>query len=328
MFCRSGSKVFPAMNETDVVVTGIGLVGSLGATAAEFKRAWESGAKAVRAPLPELAGTALEAAQVAVLPRFDAGARLGSRRMLKYMSDASILGCVAAHEALQDADALCRFAPEQIDLYAATGLAAANVRDVSGMIEKSIDQDGIFSCRLLGERGLPATNPLLSFRILANMPPCLVSIIEGIKGANYIFTPWEGQAAAAIFEGWNAIRSGEADCALAGAADTAAYPSTFVYLRQSGILAADDFPASGGGYVVMESMESARKSGARIYAVLNDVRIEHTEESVHDPLSERIGRTLAAAPAILLGLACLCEWDGFSICGVDGQRLCVEMSGT
>jgi len=229
--------------------------------------------------------------------------------MLKYMSDAAVLGCVAAHEALQDAGVPGRFAPERIGLYAATGLAAANVQDVSTMIDASIDPQGKFSCRLLGERGLSATNPLLSFKILANMPPCLISIIEGIKGPNFIFTPWEGQTAAAILEGWLAVRAGEVDCALVGAADAAAYPSTFVYLRQAGILQTHEFPGSGAGYVVMETRESARQAERRVYAGLTHVRLQPSAgHPVVDPLAARIGRTFAAAPAILLGLACMCAW--------------------
>ena len=90
------------------------------------------------------------------------------------MSDAAVLGCLAAREALTAARAREHFAPEAIGLYAATGLAAASVNDVRPMIEQSIDEAGKFSCKRMGERGLVATNPLLSFRILANMPPCLV----------------------------------------------------------------------------------------------------------------------------------------------------------
>ena len=38
----------------------------------------------------------------------------------------------------------------------------------------------------------------------------------------------------AILAAWHAVRTGEVDCALVGAADYAATPSTLVYLRQSG----------------------------------------------------------------------------------------------
>lgn len=316
------------MDGNEVVVTGIGIMGPLGATAGDFMKAWESGAIAVKRPLSELAGTPLEFADVAILPEVNAAERLGGRRMLKYMSDAAVLGCIAAREALQDADALTRFSPERIGLYAATGLAAANVRDVSTMIEESIDDHGKFSCQLLGKRGLSATNPLISFKILANMPPCLISIIEGIKGPNFIFTPWEGQTGAAILEAWHAVRNGEVDCALVGAADTAACPSTFVYLRQSGILREQEFPASGAAYLVLESRENACRDGRHAYCVVHSVELVFSEKNAHDPLSERIGRTFASAPAILLSLACMCRWSELSICGIDSQELHIEFGKT
>lgn len=316
------------MDENEVVVTGIGIIGPLGTTASEFMKAWESGSKAVRRPLNELAETPLESADVAVLPEFNAAERLGGRRMLKYMSDASVLGCIAAREAIQNADALKRFSPERIGLYAATGLAAANVHDVSTMIEASIDDHGRFSCQLLGRRGLAATNPLISFKILANMPPCLVSIVEGIKGPNLIFTPWEGQTGAAIQEAWQAVKSGEVDCALVGAADTAACPSTFVYLRQSGILEDHEFPASGAAYLVLESRKSACRDGRQTYSAMRGVELAYSGTVAFDPLSERIGRTFASAPAILLSLACMCRWSELSICGVDNQKLHIELGKT
>ena len=314
------------MQDADVVVTGIGLIGPLGCSAGEFKLAWESGASAIKKPLAQLAGTSMENSELAVMPEFDPAERLGGRRMLKYMSEAAVLGCIAASEALQDSEALTRYAPESIGLYAATGLAAANVGDVSSMIEQAIDEKGQFSCRLFGERGLPATNPLISFKILANMPPCLISIIEGIKGPNFIFTPWEGQTSAAILEGWEAVKTGEVDCALVGAADTAAFPSTFVYLRQAGYLKdTDEYPASAAAYLVLERAETALRDGRTIYSRLKHMDLKHSENGIYDPLSERVGRTFAAAPALLLGLACLCKEASVSICGVDKQRLDIDL---
>lgn len=80
------------MDQNKVVVTGIGMVTPLGATAGETGRAWQEGRWAVRRPLPELADTPLENLGVAILPEVNAADRLGGRRMLKYMSDAAVLG--------------------------------------------------------------------------------------------------------------------------------------------------------------------------------------------------------------------------------------------
>ncbi len=313
------------MGRNDVVVTGVGIIGPLGTTAKAFVKAWESGASAPRHPLRELAGTPLESAVVAMLPEFNAAERLGGRRMLKYMSEAAVLGCIAAHEALENSAARQRFAPERIGLYAASGLATADVRDVSPMIEASIDDQGEFSCALLGERGLAATNPLISFKILANMPPCLISIIQGIKGPSLIFSPWEGQTGAAILEAWDAVKNGEVDCALVGAADAAACPSTFVYLRQAGILREHEYPASGAAYLVLESKASALRGGRIAYCTLHGVEMAYGATAGHDPLSARIGRTFASAPAILLSLAALCGWRECSSGGFDGQQLHIEL---
>lgn len=312
------------MKTHEVVVTGVGLIGPLGTTAREFAQAWQNGSAAVRHPLRELASTPLEAEAAAHVPPFDAAARLGSRRMLKYMSPAALLGCVAAREALTEAAARERFDPWQIGLYAGTGLAAATVDDVKTLIQESIDEHGKFSCRLLGARGLAATNPLLSFRILANMPPCLISVIEGIRGPNLIFTPWEGQTAAALLEGWWAVATGEVACALVGAADTAAFPSTFVYLRQAKLLEKNEYPACGAGYVVLETEATANRDGRPIHARIRAMDVTSSGTGVADPLSPRIGRTFAAAPAVLLGLAALCGWPSMSISGVDRQALHVE----
>jgi len=313
------------MDERDVVITGVGMVTPLGATAEECARAWREGRSALRAPLVELAGTPAEDTPIAQLPDFDPAQRLGSRRMLKYMSDAAVLGCVAAREALHDAGVSGRFEPERIGLYAGSGLAAASVSEVQTMVEESIDEAGAVSCRLLGERGLPGTNPLLSFKILANMPPCLVSIIETIKGPNFVFTPWEGQTGAALLEACRAVASGQVDCALAGAADSAGHASTFVYLRQAGLLGDDELAASAAGYLVLESAESASRDGRRVYAHVANVQLTAADKGISDPLADRLGRTFAAAPGVLVGLAAMVGEPDAVICGVDQQRLTVEL---
>jgi 3-oxoacyl-(acyl-carrier-protein) synthase len=241
------------------------------------------------------------------------------------MSEAAVLGCVAAHEAAEAAGLRTRFPPERVGLYAGTGLAAAGVDDVRPMLQASIARDGEFSCRMLGERGLAASNPLLSFKILANMPPCLVSIIEGVKGPNYIFTPWEGQTAAALLEAWSAVVSGEADGALCGAADNAAHPATLTYLVQSGRLAAGEFPAAAAAYLVLERAATARRDGRRILARIAGMSLEPAGAKPADPLAARMGRSFAAAPAVLMALGCQAADGSMAITGAEGETFRAEL---
>jgi 3-oxoacyl-(acyl-carrier-protein) synthase len=308
------------MGSPEVVVTGVGMVTSLGATASASAEAWQSGGRARRRCLAKLAGTRLEGAEAAVPPELDAGARLGSRRMLKYMSPAAVLGCVAAHEAAASARLRGRHRPERVGLFAGAGLASMNVEDVVPVIRQSLDGTGRLSYRLLGERGLAVANPLLSFKVLANMPPCVVSILEQVKGPNYIFTPWEGQTGAALLEGWAAVAEGEVDCALVGGADAPDEAATVACLRQGGLLADGEYPASGAAYMVLERADSARRDAQRIHARLDGVELSPSSGPVCDPLAERMGRTFAAAPAILTALACLGSGGRIMIRGADRQE--------
>jgi 3-oxoacyl-[acyl-carrier-protein] synthase II len=313
---------------TDVVVTGIGMITPLGATAAATQESWRSGRSARLAPPAGLAGTPLRDARAAVMPPFDPGERLGGRRMLKFMSEAAVLGCIAAREAAADAALRERFASERVGLYAGAGLAGARLEEVTPTLRESTDAEGRFSCRLFGERGLAATNPLLSFKVLANMPACLVSIIEGIRGPNLVFTPWEGQTGYAFVEAWRAVAEGEVDCALAGGADAAAHPFTYAYLRQAGLLGESEMPASAAGYVVMERGGSARRDGRRAYARVLRVEVAASCAGPRDPLAPRMGRSFAAAPAVALGLACTVPDIELTACGPDGQEFRAEVEIT
>jgi 3-oxoacyl-[acyl-carrier-protein] synthase II len=304
----------------EAVITGMGMVTPLGTSARETLDAWRAGRRARFAPIAELAGTGFEGAEAATVPYFDPGQRLGSRRMLKYMSAAAVLGCVAAHEACSEAGLSRRFRPERVGLYAAVGLAAARIEDVGPMLRQSLDDEGRFSCRLLGEKGLAAANPLLSFKILANMPPCVVAILERIKGPNLIFTPWEGQAGQALLEAWRAVTEGEVDCALVGAAETAAHPSTFVHLKKAGLLREGEHPGDGAAYLVIERAESALAHRQRVYASIVDMEVGISEDGPHDPLAERMGRCFAAAPAISLGIACQTPGMTVAVSAADGQE--------
>ena len=312
------------MPSAEVVITGVGAVTPLGATARDTQAAWLAGRAAERRPLPELAGTPLAECGVAMPPAFDAAARLGNRKLLKFMSEAALLGCVAAHEAAGEARLRQRFTPERVGLFAASGLTAASLTEARPMIEASLE-GGRISYRRLGAEGLAAANPLVSFKILPNMPPCLVSILEQVKGPNYLFSPWEGQTAAALVEAWRAVADGEVDAALAGAADSAAHPATFVFLRQQGLLAQDEYPASAAAYVVLERAETARAACQPILARVRRLAVGADGFGTHDPLAARMGRTFAAAPAVLLVLAGLHACAGTTLTGADGCTFTLDV---
>ncbi len=312
------------MARAEVVISGVGLVTPLGADADSTARAWRDGAPLPRRRWEELAGTAYAHAEHAFVPE-SSDARAVGGRMTKFMSHAALLGCMAARAAAQDAAVQRRFAPERVGLFAGSGLAAADVAEVLPMLRASIGPDGHFSCRLFGERGLAATNPVLSFKILSNMPPCFVSINETIKGANCIFTPWEGQTAYALLEAWDAVAEGEVDCAFAGAADDPTNPATFIYLVQQGLLGAGEIPAPAAAYLILERRSSAERDGRTPRARIVRMETAAAASAAGDGLAPRMGRAFAAAPAVLLALGALGLFAQGRSCGADGREFRFEL---
>ena len=78
---------------------------------------------------------------------------------------------------------------------------------------------------------------MLSFKILANMPICFVSIFENLRGPNAVYTPWEGQGAQAIAAGVRAVAEGEVPCAVVGGCDAAADASGLGVAALTGVVA-------------------------------------------------------------------------------------------
>lgn len=285
---------------SDVFITGVGMVTSIGTNTFETLAAWRNEAAVNVRNIPEFKGTVFSEAMAAVLPEFDMVGRLSKPRMAKFMSYSSLLGCVAVREAISESGN-GNFAPERTGLFASTGMAAAYVDESMEMFSSSLDANGNFSIRMFGEKGLKAINPLLSFKVLANMPACMVSILEDIKGPSYIFTPWEDQTGAAVIEAVASLRKGLVDRAVVVASDVPSHPASLSYLLREKYIGTDEPAAAGAGCLILERGETALGSG-RFCSRLSDAALS-SGSAIYDPLAKRIGRTVAAAPLIMLGLA-------------------------
>ena len=309
---------------SDAVITGVGIVSPLGVGAQETAAAWQSGRQADRRTLPELSGTAIQGLEVAVLPEFDMEAAVGGRRNLRYMSPAAALAYMAAQEAMTDAGARGRIPAEDLGLYAATGPASADYDEIAPIVQQSIDDEGQFSCALFGRRGLSITNPLLSFRMLGNMPACLIAILEDIRGPNLVFTPWEDQTCAAMVEAWRDVAAGQATGILTGASAWAESAIALTTLRKSRRVKGTSFMASAAAYLFIERADTL-PPGRRAYARIRRMTLAPSNGRPLDPLAERIGKAVTASPALLLAMAALLGWPRVEFDDGSDARLVVEL---
>jgi 3-oxoacyl-(acyl-carrier-protein) synthase len=220
----------------------------------------------------------LDCGLAAQIHDFDANEYFPDNKTLRLMNRDAQLAVVAARLAVSDAGLNIAedYRANEVALFGSTGLAGMPVDAIAALVRNSADPSGALDLGNFGLKALKRVRPVLSFKILANMPICFVSIFEGIYGPNAIYTPWEGQGARAIQAGFRAVRTGRVPCAVVGGCDTKSNTFGFVSLQQLGVFRSwkehgtGTVPGEGAAFLVLESARSARARGATIYCRLAD----------------------------------------------------------
>lgn len=255
------------------VITGIGLVTPLGSSPAEILHRMRKGETAARAP-SRFDPAAFSCRVCTEIEGFDPGGVVSDPKMLRLMGRDAIFAAAAARLAVEDAGIHVgrEYRGDEIGLFGATGVAGMDLAEVAPLIRHSASPRGGFDAQRFGSEALRRIRPILSFKILANMPICFVSIFEGIQGPNAIYNPREAQGAHAIRRGLAAVRRGEAPCVLVGGCDVKTHELAFLCLEQSGAFRSwkDEecgiTPGEGAAFLVLEDAERAGARGARILA--------------------------------------------------------------
>ncbi|HOT78285.1 MAG TPA: beta-ketoacyl synthase N-terminal-like domain-containing protein, partial [Candidatus Wallbacteria bacterium] len=265
-----------------VVITGVGVINPCGASAETFLDAVENGRCCVSGADSETANE-ISCSYCGKINDFAPASFLKNKKSAKFMGRDSLLGIYAAGAALRDArvetdpDFL-----QNAGVYVSSGLTCGTLGDILPAVEDSIGAGG-FSLEVFGRRSLYKCNPLLSFKILTNMPASFISIEFGLKGPNLIFNPYSAQGAQAVGEAFEAVRAGVHDFALAGSSESRLHYAAagtadeiagiFKGAPQDGFRSipfgrgrAGIIPSEGSAFVVMESYESAVERKAHIYA--------------------------------------------------------------
>ncbi len=282
------------MNSTRVVITGLGAVTPLGLSVEEMWAglvAGESGIGPIKAFDPvgftcKIAGELPDYSIRDYVPK-------SHRKATKLMSRDIELSVIAALDAVKDSGFVTKgIDPENINIDPArtainlgAGLISCDLVELAPAISHST-VEGKFDIRKWGCEGLEMVTPLWLLKYLPNMLPCHIGIIHDIQGPSNTITCGESGSLLAIAEATQTIIRGAADVALAGGAEAKVNP--IVMIRQCLLRRAtsenNDEPTSacrpfdadakgsvfgeGAGIVILESLENARKRGARIYAEL------------------------------------------------------------
>ncbi|MBZ9987256.1 beta-ketoacyl-ACP synthase [Mesorhizobium sp. BH1-1-5] len=268
------------MSSHDVVITGIGLVSSLGeGPDAHWQKLTQPGLQ------PVLDAARFAPYTIHPLPEIDWNLQIAKRGDQRQMETWQRLGTYAAGLALDDAgikgnDELCT----TMDMVVAAGGGERDEAVDAAILaasESRNDRDV-----LLNEKLTTELRPTLFLAQLSNLLAGNISIVHKVTGSSRTFMGEEGAGVSAVETAAARIRSGQSTHVLVGGAfqtehsdmllgyELAGYlhrgPWKPVWQRQ-GAEGGGVVTGSGGAFLVLEQREHAKSRGRKIYAELGPV---------------------------------------------------------
>ena len=206
----------------------------------------------------------------------DSSPFLKSRKIRKFMGRQDELAVVAAARALESAS-LAAPLGERCGLYAAVGYIPFEETDITQLLESSLDGDA-FSMQRFSTDAFGALNPLLTFRVLPNMPAFHISLNFDVQGPYAVSYPGAAQFYVALEEAFAALDAGAIDVALVAAvADQENYLVRHHFSRLDPPVDPSRL-TNAAACVVVEREDDARRRGAAVRARLTAWTL-HAEET-------------------------------------------------
>ena len=252
-----------------VVVTGLGIVSSIGnncAQVAQSLRAASSGVEFV----PQYQELGLRSHVHGGIDIDIDG--LVNRKARRFMGDGAAFNYIAMQEAMTDSGL-----PQTRISHPRTGCIMGSGGASTENLERSTD--------LLRSKGARYIGPYMVSRTMSSTNSAAISTLFGIRGVNFSVSSACATSAHCIGIGMEQIQLGKQDIVFAGGGDEIHWTMTMLFDAMRALSSGyndrpeqasrpfdanrDGFVISGGGgVVVLEELESARARGAKIYAEL------------------------------------------------------------
>lgn len=253
-----------------VVVTGIGIVCSIGNNKAEVVDSLKEGRSGITFQ-PEYAAQGLRSHVAGSIKNLDVEALI-DRKLMRFMANGHAYAWIAMQEAIADAGL-----PEDQVSNLRTGLIVG----AGGASHESISV-GIDTLR---DKGVRRVGPYMVTKAMASGVSACLATGAKIKGVNYSISSACATSAHCIGAGAEQIQLGKQDIVFAGGAEEEHWTLSFMFDAMGALSSKynetpdkasrtydterDGFVISGGGGIlVLEEYEHAKARGAKIYAEL------------------------------------------------------------
>jgi len=263
-----------------VVVTGSGAVCAAGMTPEDILEAVRTGRSAI-APIRQWDTTGWPCRLAAEIPDFNPRAMVEDRKLHKLIRRTDLLGLYAAGKAIERA-AIVEYRSTLDEAAAAvySDRTGVYVGSGGGNYENQYDYFPLFASAkgelpAFGHELSDTVNPMWLLRTLPNNVLGHIGIRHGLKGANACITNHSVGGTLAVIEAFEALRTGEADRAVAVGHETPIEPQMVLYYQRLGLIASDIlYPfdvrhdgslfGEGAGALVLETESSAKARNATV----------------------------------------------------------------
>lgn len=305
-----------------VVVTGIGIVSSIGTNKQEVTESLRAGRSGIEFS-EEYARLGFRS-HVHGPIRVDTEALI-DRKLRRFMGDAAAFNYLAMRDAIADA-----------------GLTEAMVSNTrSGLIVGSggaSTENTVLAVDTLREKGIRRVGPYMVPRTMSSTTSACLSTAFHIKGVNYTISSACATSAHCIGNGMELIQMGKQDIVFAGGGEEVHWTLTLMFDAMGALSSKyndrptvasraydadrDGFVISGGGgLLVLEELEHALKRGARIYAELVGYGATSDGYDMVQPSGEGAVRCMQQALETVKGPVDYINTHGTSTPVGDGKEL-------
>ena len=252
-----------------VVVTGLGIVSSIGNNKEEVTRSLHEGRSGIEFVQEyEVLGFRSHVAGTVDIDIEN----LIERKLRRFMGNSAAYNYISMREAVEDSGL-----SEDMVSNPRTGLIAGSGGASTSNVSLAID--------LLREKGIRRVGPYMVPRTMSSTNSACLATPFRIHGVNYSISSACSTSAHCIGNGYELIQFGKQDIVFAGGGEELHWTLTLMFDAMGALSSKyNDTPATasrpydvtrdgfviagGGGMVVLEELEHARKRGAKIYAEL------------------------------------------------------------